>query len=86
MHTSVTQCHHTTTGDYDMEFTIISTSGERKVTVTTTPCNGDSSFVSYRMTVDGQSVQGGVCKPAEIRRMVVKWAKRMLVGVTSVSQ
>jgi hypothetical protein len=70
----------------EQTFVITSTSGESKATVTSTPCNGDSSFVSYRLTVDSQSRGGGVCKPADVHKMVVKWAKSMLIGVTSVKQ
>lgn len=65
-------------------FVIQSVSGERAVTVESNPCNGDSSFVSYQLFNDGVRFGGGVAKPSEIRKLVTKWAKRMLIGVTSV--
>jgi hypothetical protein len=70
----------------ESNFVVVSVSGERKVVVTSTPCNGDASFISYRIVVDGQSVQGGVCKPADVAKIVRKWANRMLIGVSSVKK
>ncbi len=67
-----------------MKYTIQSLSGTRQVEFTSTPCTGDASQVFYRMLVDGQNMQVGVCKPAEFGKIVRKWAKRMLIDVTSV--
>lgn len=67
-----------------MKYTITSTSGTRNVEFTSTPCNGDPSYVSYRMMVNGSFVQFGVCKPADFAKVARKWANRMLIGVKSV--
>lgn len=69
-----------------MTYTITSTSGTHNVDIATKVCNGDSSYVSYQMIVNGKAVQGGVCKSADIIKMVKAYARRVYVGVVSVSQ
>lgn len=49
-----------------------------RVEITSTPCNGDVSYVSYRMNVDDMPMQSGVCKPSEFKAIVTKWARRTL--------
>ena len=69
----------------ETNYLVQSTSGERKVTIISIPCNGDPSYVTYQLFNDGVRMGGGVVKPNEVRSQVVKWAKRMLIGVTSVT-
>lgn len=68
-----------------MKFTITSLSGTRTLTATSTPCNGDASYVSYRVTDEsGKPVAGGVCKSNEISKHVKTYARRMYVNVTEI--
>lgn len=69
-----------------MRYTIKSASGEHRVEITPTPCNGDASYVSYRMNVDDMPMQSGVCKPSEFKAIVTKWARRTLLNVVSIRE